>query len=161
VLAWLPAKRLLVILPAESMDQLGRLKQAKPFRNSAEGVVISLLTPARPFRDYFPLPESLRWLRFSVTPGADGSADLAIEAGDRSADDAARDAAAMTREFDLRRKVDVLGITSMEIVDRMDFAVVGDVIRGRVHVPANKLRLLMAYVENKARERYDGGTVAP
>ena len=157
VFAWVPSKRLFVVLPADATDQLARLKQAKPFRNSTEGVVISLLTPSRPFRDYFPFSESVRWLRLSVTPVADGSADVAIEAGDRSADEAARDAAAMTRDFDLRRKVDVLGLTSMEIVDRIDFAAVGDQIRGRVHVPASKLRLLMAYIEQKAIERYDGG----
>jgi hypothetical protein len=160
VFAWLPAKRLIVVLPADAADQLARLRQAKPFRNTAEGVVISLVTPSRPFRDYFPLSESVRWLRFSVTPVADGSADVAIEAGDRSADEAARDAAAMTRDFDLRRKVDVLGLASMEIVDRIEFAAVGDTIRGRVHVPASKLRLLMAYVEQKALERYDGGRPA-
>ena len=160
VFAWLPQKRLLVVLPEEAMDQLGRLEQAKPFRSSAEGVVISLITPSRPFRDFFPIAESVRWLRFSVTPVADGGADVAIEAGDRSAGEAARDAAAMTRDFDLRRKVDLLGLTSMEIVDRIDFVAVGDVIRGRVHVPANKLRLLMAYIEQKAMERYDGGAGA-
>ena len=51
---------------------------------------ISMLTPARPFRDFFPLPESLKWLRLALTPTADGGVDLAIDAGDASRDGGAR-----------------------------------------------------------------------
>lgn len=156
--ALVPEHRLLVVLPAEAMDQLGRLKHRKGFRNSAEGVVVSMVTPARPFKGFFPLPETLKWLRLALTPTADGGADLALDAGDRSSAEAQTDAAAMTREIEARRKIDVLGLASVEIVGPVTFAAEGDVIRGRTHLPAQKLQLIMSWVAQAARERYPPGT---
>ncbi len=36
------------------------------------------------------------------------------------------------------------------------FAAEGDTIRARTHVPAQKLDAIMAYVEQKAKERFGG-----
>jgi hypothetical protein len=152
--AELPERRLLVVLPEDAMDQLERLKRAKGFRNSAEGVIVSMLTPAHPFRDFFPLPESLKWLRVALTPTPDGGADLALDAGDRSNDEARAHAEVLTKELEARRKVNVLGLTSFEVVDPVSFAADGDVIRGRTHVARSKLHMIMGYVEQKARERF-------
>jgi hypothetical protein len=151
--ALLPEHRLLVVLPADAMDQLARLKQAKPFRSSAEGVVVSMLTPAGPFKDFLPLPPTLKWLRFAVTPTADGGADLAIDVGDRSADEARDHAAVLTRLIEARRKVSVLGLAEVEIIDPVTFIADRDVIRARVHLQPQKLRLIMAWVSQKAEER--------
>jgi hypothetical protein len=155
--AILPERRLLVILPAEAMDQLEGLKKAKNFRNSAEGAVVSLLTPAKPFKEFLPLPETLKWLRLALTPAHDGGVDLAIEAGDRSAADAQADAEKLTRDIEGRRKVEVFGRASVEIVDAVKFVAEGETIRARTHVPPEKMRLVMWWIEQKARERYGGG----
>jgi hypothetical protein len=152
--AHVPERRLLVVLPAEATDQLDRLKQAKPFRNSAEGVVVSMLTPARPFKGYFPLPESLKWLRLALTPTADGGADLALDAGDRSHEEAEAHAKDLTRELDARRRIDVLGLASVEIVEAVAFVADGDVIRARTHLPKQKLEVIMGWVEQSARQRF-------
>src|SRR5262249_42246340 len=96
--ALLPERRLLVLLPEAPQDQLVKLKQAGTFRTTAEGAVVSMLPPAKPFKDFLPLPESLKWLRLALTPAQDGGVDLAIEAGDRSADEAQAHAEILTRD---------------------------------------------------------------
>jgi hypothetical protein len=154
VFALLPQRHLLVVLPAKAMDQLPRLKQARGFRNSAEGAVVSLVTPARPFKDFLPLPESLRWLRLALTPTADGGADLAIDAGDASRDAAVADAEILSREIEARRKVDLFGFGSYEIVDPLQFVAEGKVIKARTHLTPQKMRVIMSFVEGKAKERY-------
>ena len=156
VFALLPQKHLLVILPGDATDQLDQLKHAKPFRNSAEGIVISLLTPARPFRGFFPLPDTLKWLRLAVVPTADGGVDLAIDAGDRSPEDATRDAEALTREIERRRTIDVLGLT-IDIIDAVTFETSGDTLRARTHISGPKLRRIMAFVEQQIGAVYDAG----
>ncbi len=152
--ALLPERKLLVVLPADAKDQLAGLKKAKPFRSGAEGVVVSMLTPAGPFKDFFPFPETLKWLRVAVTPTADGGADLALDAGDRSADDAKDHALVMSGEVEARRKISVLGLTSVEIIDPVTFTAVGDVIRARSHLQPQKMRLIMSWLSQKAEERY-------
>jgi hypothetical protein len=153
IFALVPRRHLLVILPSEAMDQLNRLDQAKGFRNSPEGVIVSVLTPARPFKEFLPLPESLKWLRASLTPTADGGVDLAVEAGDQSPELAEAHAEALTREIEARRKID-LGLTSVEIIDPVAFAAAGDVIKARTHLPPHRVRAIMGWVEQKAQERY-------
>jgi hypothetical protein len=157
IVALVPERRTLAILPGDAEDQLTRLKQAKGFRNSREGLVISLLTPARPFKDVFPLPETLKWMRVAVTPAAGGSADVVIEMGDRSAAEAERHAPELTRAFDQRRKIDVLGLTTREIVGAATFVADGEVIRARLHVTSAQLRLILAFAEENLRQRLDAG----
>jgi hypothetical protein len=155
IVALLPQKRLLVILPGDAQDQLEKLKKAKGFRNSAEGLVVSLLTPARPFKEFFPMPDSLAWMRIALTPTPDGGLDLAIDAGDASAEEAPRHAEQLTRELDRRRRVDVLGLTTVEILGPVTFTAEGKEIRARTHVTAGQLGQIMAYVETQARARWE------
>jgi hypothetical protein len=156
--AILPQKKLLVVLPGDAMEQLERLKQAKPFRNSAEALVVSLLTPARPFGAFFPLPNTLKWMRIALVPTADGGADVAIDAGDRSPEDAERDAVRMTAEMERRRKIEVPILGTMEILDAVTFEAAGDVVRARTHVSRAKLSQIMAFIEGEVKARVgDGG----
>lgn len=155
IFAIVPNKKLLVILPEGAKDQLDKLKKAKGFRTTSAGVVISLMTPARPFADYFPLPKDMKKLRLVLTPTKEG-ADLAIEAIDASPADAKKHAPEITRDFEARRKVD-MGITLVEVLPPVTFTAEGAVIRGSCKVPMNKLRMIMSFVEQKAKERMDGG----
>lgn len=135
---------------------LGQLQHIRSgFKSSAEGAVVSMLTPARPFAPFFPLPATLKWLRLALIPTADGGADLALDAGDGDHDQATAHAEFLTREIEARRKVD-LGVTTIELFAPVTFAAEGDTIRARTHVPAQKLAAIMAYVEQKAKERFGG-----
>lgn len=152
--ALLPQKKLLVILPGEAQDQLEKLKQAKPFRASSEALVVSLLTPARPFRGFINLPSSLKWARIAVTPTADGGADIAIDVGDASAAEAERHAADLTQEIERRRKID-LGLIVMEIIDPVRFEAAGETIRARTHISKQKLGQIMAFIQQQAEARFE------
>ena len=158
IFAIIPQKKLLVVLPGDASDQVERLKQAKPFRNAAEGLVVSLLTPSRPFGAFFPLPSTLKWMRIALVPTPDGGADVAIDAGDRSPEDAERDALRMTEEMERRRKIEVPILGTMEILDAVVFESKGDVVRARTHVSRSKLSQIMAFVEGEVKARVgDGG----
>jgi hypothetical protein len=148
--AHLPEKHLIAVLPADAMDQLEGLKRARGFRNSSEAVIVSMVTPARPFRDFLKLPESLRFLRLSVTPTADGGADLALDVGDASHDEAVAHADLLTREIEARRKMDILGFT-FEIIDAVTFVADGDVMRARTHVTRQKLETILSWFERAAQ----------
>jgi hypothetical protein len=154
--ALVPERHLLVVLPEEAKDQLSKLKQARGFRNSAEGAVVSLVTPWKPFEEFLPLPHSLQWMRFGLTPTADGGADLAIEAGDASPAAAKADAETLTREVEARRTVRVYGDFSITLVDEVRFVADGEVIRGRTHVNGSQAQAVMGWLEGKAKERYRG-----
>ncbi len=155
--ALVPQRHLLVVLPEEAKDQLDRLRTAKGFKRSTEGVVVSMVTPARPFKRFFPLPETLEWLRLALTPTADGGADLALEAGDRSPADARLHAPVLSREIEARRTIELLGF-SVAVVDPVTFSTAGKVIRARAHVTPGQLQGIMSWVEQGARALYDGGS---
>jgi hypothetical protein len=157
IFALVPAKRMLVVLPTEAEGQLETLKRAKGFSNGTSAVVISMLTPSRPFKPYFALPESLKWMRLSATLTKDGGAEVAIEAGDLSADEAAKHAPEITKEFEQRRRINVLGVTSMEVVGATTFTAEGSVIKARLRVTPGELRMIMGFVEQRARESADAG----
>ena len=156
IFALVPKHKLLVVLPAEAKEQLGGLKNAKGFRSSTVGAVISMVTPARPFHGLFPLPESLKWLRLAATPTEDGGADLTIETGDGSAAEAATHAPEIAKGLDAVRTIDVFGL-KMDVVDHIDLAAEGDVIKGKVHVSRRQLGLIMSFAEGRLRDLNGGG----
>ncbi|MFO0762312.1 MAG: hypothetical protein U0359_38085 [Byssovorax sp.] len=156
IFAIVPGKKLLVVLPLEAKDQLGGLKQTKGFRSSPVGVVISLLNPARPFAGLFPVPDTLKWLRVAVTPTADGGADVALEAGDKSPEEAKKHAADLTLALDQVRVIDAL-LTKIEVLDHTEFFADKDVVKARVHVNSRQLMLIMGNVEQKIRDQGQKG----
>jgi hypothetical protein len=156
--ALVPDRKLLFVMPADKEGELVRLKQSKGFRNSAEGAMVSLLTPSRPFKDFLPLPESLKWMRLALTPTADGGADLALDAGDRSSEEAQKHAEELTREIEARRKVNILGF-QVEVIDAVTFQSTGELIQGRTHLTAAQLGRITGTVEQNLRARF--GRAAP
>jgi hypothetical protein len=153
--AMVPGKRLLVVLPFEAKDQLEGLKKSKGFPNSKVGIAISMVTPARPFKGFFPLPDTLKWLRVAVTPTADGGADVALEASDASEKDAQLHAPALTKAIDEARIVNL--IISIEIFDHIELVAEGASIKGQVHVSDTQLRRVVGMAEmqlaGQARDR--------
>ena len=144
--ALVPGKRLLVVLPYESKEQLGGLKKSKGFSNSKVGIAISMINPARPFKGLFALPETLKWLRLAVTPTPDGGADVSLELGDVSKKDAQKHAPEITKAFDQIRTVNLI-VTTIDIVDHTEFAAEGASIRAQVHVTEAQLKRAVGMVE--------------
>ncbi|MEP7125606.1 MAG: hypothetical protein ABJE95_32040 [Byssovorax sp.] len=154
--AMVPGKKLLVVLPIEAKDQLEGLKKSKGFPNSKVGIAISMVTPSRPFKGLFPLPDTLKWLRVAVIPTADGGADVALEGGDASAADAQKHAPEITKAFDQVRVVSLV-ITTLEIVDHAEFVAEGASIKAQVHVSEAQLKRVVGMAEmqlaGQARDR--------
>ncbi len=144
--ALVPSKRLLVVLPFEAKDQLEGLKKSKGFPNSKVGIAISMVSPARPFRGLFALPDTLKWLRIAVTPTADGGADVALEGGDASEKDAQKHAPEITKAFDQVRVVSLV-ITTLELVDHTEFVAEGASIKAQVHVSEAQLKRFVGMAE--------------
>ncbi|MGK3994035.1 hypothetical protein [Sorangium sp. So ce1024] len=153
IFAMVPNRRLLVVLPAEEEDQLSKLKSMKGFnKSSAAGIVISMLTPANAFRGVQALPRSLAWMRLTVTPTKDGGADLALTAGDESAEKALEHAQELTKILNAIRTID-LGITRIDVVDEVTFNTDGKVIWTKLHVTNRQLKLIMGFVEQALRDQ--------
>ncbi|WP_437820275.1 hypothetical protein [Sorangium sp. So ce1078] len=153
IFAMVPNRRLLVVLPAEEEDQLSKLKSMKGFnKSSAAGIVISMLTPANAFRGVQALPRSIAWMRLTVTPTKDGGADLALTAGDESAEDALAHAQELTRTLNAIRTIN-LGITKIDVVDEVTFNTDGKVIWSKLHVTNRQLKLIMGFVEQAMRDQ--------
>ncbi|MGK3983206.1 hypothetical protein WME99_09215 [Sorangium sp. So ce136] len=153
IFAMVPDRRLLVVLPAEEEDQLSKLKSMKGFnKSSAAGIVISMLTPANAFRGVQALPRSLAWMRLTVTPTKDGGADLALTAGDESAEEALAHARELTRTLNALRTIN-LGITRIDVVDEVTFNTDGKVIWSKLHVTNRQLKLIMGFVEQALRDQ--------
>jgi hypothetical protein len=151
IFALVPGKKLLVVLPLEAKDQLGGLKQTKGFKNSSVGIVVSMVTPARAFAGLFPVPDTLKWLRISVTPTADGGADLALEAADKSPEEAQKHAADLTQAVEGARVIDAV-LTKIVVLDHTEFVAEKEVIKARVHVSDRQLILIMGNVEQRVKD---------
>lgn len=144
--ALVPGKRLLVVLPYEAKDQLEGLKKSKGFPSSKVGIVISMVTPSRPFRNIFALPDTLKWMRVAVTPTADGGADVAIEGGDASEKDAQKHAPEITKAFDSVRTVNLV-VTTLDVIDHAEFVADGATIKTQVHVSEAQLKRIVGMAE--------------
>jgi hypothetical protein len=147
ILALVPEKRLLVLLPKDAKDQLSQLKATKPFAKSNVGILLSIVTPARAFRGLpVGIPDTLKWVRISVTPQPNGEADVDLEALDDSAADAAKHAPEITQAVEGVRRID-LGLFAIEVIDRTQFIASGALIRAHVRVTKRQLRFVMDEVE--------------
>ncbi len=109
-----------------------------------------MVTPGRAFRGLFPVPDTLKWMRVAVTPTADGGADVALEAGDKSPGDAEQHAAELTRALDQARTIDML-LTRIDVIDHTEFSADGDVIKAQVHVTGRQLKLILGFAEQQLR----------
>ena len=153
IFALVGAKRLLVVLPPEAKDQLAGLKDAKPLGKPGVGILASTITPANALRELpLRLPSTLTWVGISVTPTADGGADLLIEAVDKTPELAAEHAADITQQIETVRKVEVLG-ASFEAFQRVEFVATGKRMRASTHVKVTQLRFLMLKIEEQLDER--------
>lgn len=149
IFAMVPGKRMLVVLPADAKDKLAQVKGIKPFnKSSAEGIVLSMVTPHRAFKGLpVAIPDTLKWMRLSVTPTPDGGANLLLEALDENAISARDHAEKLGALIESIRQVDIPLIGKFEIIGPTSFTSDGDLIRATSHVTNKQLRYIMSKAE--------------
>jgi hypothetical protein len=152
IFAMVPGKRLLVVMPADAKEQLGKLKNAGSFnKSSAVGIAVSMVTPARAFKNTpVPVPESLKWMRLAVIPAADGGAEVMLDLMDESEASATEHAAEMGKAIEALRKPDLgilAGLASIELFGPVSTTTEGAMIRLGTRVSEGQLRRIMTWVE--------------
>jgi hypothetical protein len=162
IFAIVPGKRLLAVLPADAKDQLGKLKATPGFnKSSAVGIVISMVTPARAFKNVpFDVPEELKSMKVSVTPTGDGGADVLLELLDGSPELAAEHSKELSAAIEALRKPDLgvfSSLASIELFAPVSFESAGPLIRARTHVTEHQLRRIMTYAESELAKKGGGG----
>ncbi len=146
IFAIVAKKHLLAILPEGAVDQLGDFAKTKGFaRSSKVGIAVSMVNPARPMGEVLPLPPTLAWMRLALTPTDDGGAELRLEFGDASTDDAERDAKAIEASYDKARRIEIPILGFVEALDAATFSTEGSVIRADVKVKEMQLRQILAF----------------
>jgi hypothetical protein len=149
IFAMVPGKPLLYVLPTDSKDQLPKLKGAKGFgATPAAGIFLSMVTPGRAFKGLpVEVPQTLEWLRLTVTPTSDGGADVLLETQDKDASLAGKDAAVLTGLVEmLRARAVIPFIGQIDILDPTAFVAEGRLIRARTHVKPNQLHNILRAV---------------
>jgi hypothetical protein len=159
IFALVPEKNLLVILPAKEEAQLKKLKALKAFsKSSPVAIVISMVTPSRPFKGILPIPETFKWLRMGVTPTAEG-ATVTLEAADASPEDARRHAQDLTAQVELLRgslrfeNPLPFGPKTIEAFDKVEFVADGNLLRAQVKLSMRQLKAIMKFAEQSLQEQ--------
>ncbi|MEJ7728347.1 MAG: hypothetical protein WKG00_03950 [Polyangiaceae bacterium] len=152
IFAMVPGKHLLVVMPADAREQLGKLKSAGTFnKSSTVGIAVSMVTPARAFKNTpVPVPESLKWMRLAVIPGSDGGAEVMLDLMDESEASATEHAAEMGRAIEAIRKPDLgifAGLASIELFGPVSTTTEGAMIRLGTRISEGQLRRIMTWVE--------------
>ena len=158
IFAMVPGKRLLVVLPADAKDKIAQVTGIKPFnKSSAAGIVLSMVTPHRAFKGLpIELPDTLKWMRLSVTPTGDGGADLLLELLDDSPEHAREHGGELSKAIEpLRARLnDGIALlsfigSSTEAVAPIRFVAEGSLVRSELHVTKRQLKLIMSKAEQE------------
>jgi hypothetical protein len=134
IFALVPGKKLLVIFPEGAKDQLARAKRVRPFSNASRaGIVIALATPRNAFvgyEDVVDVPASFKWLRMVATPVANGGADVVLEIGDASPEDARKHGPLIEDQLaKVRTLAKIATIIGAEVLPPMPVEVDRDILR--------------------------------
>ncbi len=160
IFALVPEKNLLVILPGKEEGQLKKLKALKAFsKSSPVAIVISMVTPSRPFKGILPIPESFKWLRMGVTPTKEG-ATVSLEAADASPEEARKNAQLLTAAVDLVRRIEnpiPFGPKTIEAFNKVEFVADGNLVRAEVKLSMAQLTAIMALAERSFQGRGQQG----
>ncbi|MCK6590813.1 MAG: hypothetical protein L6Q76_24900, partial [Polyangiaceae bacterium] len=167
IFALVPEKNLLVILPAKEEAQLKKLKAMKAFsKSSPVAIVISMVTPSRPFKGILPVPETFKWLRMGVTPTGEG-ATVSLEAADASPEEARRHAQDLTAQVELLRgqlrfeNPLPFGPKTIEAFDKIEFVADGNLVRAELKLSMRQLKAIMKFAEQSFQERAQQQQGAP
>ncbi len=143
----------LVVVPPDGLDQaLGLPRNLRFPQGGNDAVVLFLKYPANAFRDMpVKLPTSVEWMRFSLSLNPAGGADARLEAKDRDAESAAKNAPDLTETVNKAMVVDLL-FTKRRLLDPVTFRAEGDRIRAETHVTDAQLRHILSMVAAKIEQ---------
>jgi hypothetical protein len=135
----------LVVVPPDGLDQALALPRNLRFpQGGNDAVVLFLKSPANAFRGLpVKLPTSVEWMRFSLSLNPAGGADARLEAKDRDAASAAKNAPDVTETVNKAMVVDLL-FTKRRLLDPVTFRADGDRIRAETHVTDAQLRHILS-----------------
>jgi len=155
IFALIPGKKLLVILPVSAKAQLAKVKTVRPFNASSKsGIVISLVTPRNAFADYLDVvdvPKTYKWLRLVVTPLAAGGADVALEIGDATPEDAAKHGPELEKQLSqVRTLAKIATVIGADVLPPMSVQVDRDILRVNATVSQKGLN----HILNLARTHF-------
>ena len=143
----------LVVVPPDGLDQaLGLPRNLRFPQGGNDAIVLFLKYPANAFRDFpVKLPTSVEWMRFSLSLNPAGGADARLEAKDRDAESAAKNAPDLTETVNKAMVVDLL-FTKRRLLDPVTFRAEGDRIRAETHVTDAQLRHILSMVAAKIEQ---------
>ena len=155
IFALVPGKKLLVVLPFTAKGDLAKVKGVKAVNQTSQaGIVISLATPRNAFSGYeevVDVPKSFKWMRFVVTPLREGGADVTLEMGDRSAEDAAKNAPIVEKQLaQVRTLAKIATLIGADVLPPMKVEVDHDILRVNTQVSQKGLN----HILNLARTHF-------
>ncbi|MEZ4294944.1 MAG: hypothetical protein R3B70_08195 [Polyangiaceae bacterium] len=155
IFALVPNKKLLVILPLTARKDLERVKSVGAFNQTSKaGIVISLSPPQNAFagfEDVVEIPKTFKWMRMVVTPLKSGDADVTLEIGDASAEDAHKNASLVEKQLSQVRTLAKLAtLIGAEVLPPMKVETDNDILR----VKATVSRKGLTHILNLARAHF-------
>jgi len=155
LIALVPDKKLVVVLPLSKKSELGALKKMKRFsRTSKASIVVYLDDPHMTFGRVMKIPKSIFWMRLSLVPESDGGATLHLEAQDESPEAAANHAAQLTKELNaaIDCSIPKLNLSSRKaLIDRFEFEADESIIRTSVIASPAQLSATLSTIESWLR----------
>lgn len=157
----MPGPNMLVVVPPDGLEQALKLPANLRFPSVGnEAVVLFLKYPANAFRDMpLKLPRSVEWMRFSLSLNPKGGADARLDAKDKDAETAAKNAPELTETINKAMVVDLI-FTKRRLLDPVTFRAEGDHIRAETHVTDAQLRHILSFMAAKI-EQVDREVPAP
>ena len=155
------APQILVIVPTDGLEAALKLPPTIKFPSARnEAVVLFLKHPANAFREFpVKLPDTVEWMRFSMTLDPNGGADARLDAKDKDAATAAENAPKITEAVDKALVIDLL-FTRQRLLDPVTFRAEGDHIRAETHITEAQLRHILSFIAAKV-EQVDGPARPP
>ena len=141
----MPSPKILVVVPPDGLDQAVGLKARFP-EGAQEAVVLFLKYPANALRGMpLRLPTSVEWMRFSLTMNPAGGADGRLEAKDRDAETAAKNAPLLTDMVNKAVEVNLL-LVKRRYLDHVTFRADGDRLRTEFHITNTQLKQILSAI---------------
>lgn len=155
VFALVPGRKLLAILPYSARREIEKVKGVKPFNHTSKaGIVIALATPRNAFAGYedvIDVPKSFKWMRMVVTPLDKGGAGVALEIGDSSPDEAAKNAPVLEKQLSQVRTLAKLAtLIGADVLPPMKVEVDHEILRVNATVSQKGLN----HILNLARSHF-------
>ena len=153
---------MLVVVPPDGLAQALKLPRNLRFPNAGnEAVVLFLKYPANAFRDMpVRLPASVEWMRFSLSLDENGGGYARLDAKDKDAESAAKNAPDLTEVINKAVVFDFM-FGKIRLLDPVTFRAEGDHIRTETRVTPEQIRHLYAIISARIEQVDKERTPAP